>query len=84
MMAPQKQIASDATSKGKAITTTGGKASLPTNNQPHTEDTDSISPQELSADVQLSQQREDQLLQMLYEMREQMKEQPLQSDRERE
>ena len=51
MMSLQKQIANDATSKGKAIATTGGKASLPTSNQPHTKDIGSISPQELSVDV---------------------------------
>ena len=48
-----------------------------------TEDTRSSSPQESLASIQPSQQCEDQLLQMLYEMREQMKEQQMQSDRER-
>ena len=83
-MAPRKRITNGATSKGKVTATTEGKAYLPTNNQSHTKDTDSISPQELSVDVQSSQQQEDKLLHMLYEMRKQMKEQQLQSDHEQE
>jgi len=73
-MASRKQIANDATSKGKAIATTRDEASLPTSNQSHTEDKGSISPQELCIDVQPSQQQEDQLLQMLYKMIEKNKE----------
>ena len=69
MMAPRKWIDDGATSKGKTTATTKGKASLPTSNQSHTEDTGSISLQELFADVQPSQQQEVQFLQMLYEMR---------------
>ena len=83
-MAPWKQITNDATFKGKAIETTGGKASLLTTNHSHTDKIDSISLHNLSANVQLSQQWEDQLLQMLYKMWEQMKEQQLQFDYERE
>jgi len=45
-MAPRKEITNDAAFKGKAITTTGRRASLPTKNQPPNEDTGSISLQE--------------------------------------
>jgi len=82
-MVPQKWIVNGA-SKGKAIATTGGMTPPPTNNQPHAKDTGSFSPQEPSASVQPSSKWEDQLFQMLYEMREQIKEQQTQYDRERE
>jgi len=56
MMALRKRITDGATCKGKAIATAGGKASLPTNNQPCAENTGSILPQEPFASVQSSQQ----------------------------
>jgi len=64
-MAPQKQTPNDATSKGRAIATTWGKVSLPTSNQPPDRDIGSISLQKLFADIQSSQQQEDQFFQML-------------------
>ena len=75
MMALRKQIVSDATSKGKVVVTIRSKTFQPISNQLHIDDIDSISPQKLFVDVQPPQQWEDQLLETLYEMREQMKEQ---------
>ena len=64
--------------KGKAIKITGDTTLPPSDN------TGSSSPQEPAASVQPSQQREVQLLQMRYQMKEKMKEHQMQSNRERE
>jgi len=73
-MAPRKGIVNCAASKGKAVATTGRTVPILINNQPHAEDIDSFSLQGPLADVQAWQKREYQLHQMLYEMKEEMKE----------
>jgi len=83
-MAPRKRTIDSATSKGKVIATTGGTTSRPTSNQPRAEGTGSISLPEPSTSVRPSQLQENQLFQMLYEMKEQMKKRQQQSNRERE
>ena len=87
-MAPSKQTITlnDATSKGKAIGTIGGTVPPLTIDQPHaTEDTSFFSPSRSAANVQAPPlQYDEQLLQILTDMKEQMKEQQAQSDRDRE
>jgi len=82
-MAPRKQVISGTTSKGKAKATTRGTTYKPIDNLLLAEGTTSISSWEPTASSQPSPLQEDQLFQMLREMKEQMKEQ-LQLDREQE
>ena len=86
-MIPRKQIVTlnSATSKGKAINTIGGMV-LPyvIDQLCSIKDTGSFSPQGAVANVQPSQQYEDELLQMLADMKEHRKEQQVQSDRDQE
>ena len=72
-MAPNKRIIDDTTSKSKAKLTTRGMTSEPTNNQPLMEGVASISPQKSSVSAHPSKQKDDQLFQMLHEMRSRRK-----------
>ena len=85
-MTPRKEIVTfnGATSKVKAINSIERTVPLPTIDQPHpTEDTGSPSPLGTAVDVQAPlPQYEDQLLQMHVDIKEQMKEQHAQSDRD--
>ena len=84
-MAPRKRVINGATSKDKAIGTAEGMVPPLTDEQSHTtKDTGSSSPQGATTCAQLPQRHEDQFLQMLTEMKEQMKEQQAQLDRDRE
>jgi len=81
-MTPHKRVIDGTTSKGKVEATTGGKASKLINNRSFGEGTTSISSREPTATSQPSQRQENLLFQKLLEMKEQIKKQQLQSDRE--
>ena len=81
-MVPHKKVIGGATSKGKAKATAEGATSEQINNQPFTGGTAFATLQELSVGTQPPQQHENQLFQMLREMKEQMKEQQQKSNRE--
>ena len=87
MMAPRKQIVvlNEATSKGKAINIIGGMVPPPTIDQSHITENMGSLPQGAAANIQTpSPHSEDQILQMFFDMKQQMKEQQAQSDRDRE
>jgi len=73
-MTPRKKVTSGATSKGKAKAIVGGMTSKWINNQLFAEGTASATLQEFVS-IQSPQQQENQLFQMLWEIKEQMKEQ---------
>ena len=73
-MAPRKKVIGDATSKEKTNATARGAASKGINNQPFMESTAFATLQESSVSTQPPQQQENQLFQMFWEMKEQMKE----------
>ena len=83
-MAPRKRTIKSKTSKGKAIKIAGHGLPALQRSAAYHQGYGLLSPSELTASVQPSQQCEDHLLQMLYEMKEQTKEQQAESDRERE
>ena len=75
-MALRKRAINDAMSKSKAIGTAGDTVPLPTNNQQYTtEHADSSWPQGATASVQPPKRHDDQLLKMLTDIKEKMKEQ---------
>ena len=82
-MAPRKRVVNGTISKGTAIRTTGGTTLPPINDHPHTSKHTGSSPQEKVASSQPAQ-RQDQLLHMVTNMKEQMKEKQAQLDRDRE
>jgi len=84
LMAPRKQIIThnDVPSKGKTNSIVGGTVPPPAVNQQHaTEDTGS-SPQEAAASVRPTPLFEGQILQILVDVKEQIKEHQAQSDRD--
>ena len=85
MVSKKQTVAHNAvTTRSRAVSTVGGTILRLADDWPHITDTGSSTLLEPVASVQLSHQYEDQFLQMLYEIREQMKKQHAQSDRERE
>ena len=82
-MAPRKQtvIHNSVSSKGKANNTAGGMIPpLADDQQRATEDTGSSSPQGVAASIQPTPLFEGQMLQMLVDMKKQMKGQQIRSD----